>query len=142
MRKRCDIQENGSYLMEPLPVKRLTSCQRCVAACTSGGQTMAPRDKPQPLGAGAGKTSVVGVSTPLSTGDIPNCGGTHPAASLNYWLLLESMKVNSCPPASPFFVMMFITPLAASVPYSVAAAGPLSTSMLSISSGAMSLNRP
>ena len=45
------------------------------------------------------------------------------------------------PPAAPFFVMMLMTPRAASVPYSVAAAGPLSTSMFSISLGSKSLRR-
>ena len=44
-------------------------------------------------------------------------------------------------PAEPFFVMMLMTPRAASVPYSVAAAGPFSTSTLSISLGSKSLRR-
>ena len=44
-------------------------------------------------------------------------------------------------PALPFFVMIWITPAEASAPYSVAAAGPFTTSMLSISSGLRSLKR-
>jgi hypothetical protein len=36
-------------------------------------------------------------------------------------------------PAAPFLVMIWMTPLLASVPYSVAAAGPRMTSMLSMS---------
>src|SRR5690348_13639502 len=38
-------------------------------------------------------------------------------------------------PARPFFVVTTMTPLAASVPYSVAADGPFTISMSSISSG-------
>ena len=45
------------------------------------------------------------------------------------------------PDARPRFVMMLITPAEASAPYSVAAAGPFTTSMLSMSSGLMSFNR-
>jgi hypothetical protein len=44
-------------------------------------------------------------------------------------------------PARPCLVVMTITPFAASVPYRVAADGPLTTSMLSISSGLMSPTR-
>ncbi len=42
---------------------------------------------------------------------------------------------------APFFVMMLITPFAASVPYSVAALGPLRTSIDSMSSGLKSFKR-
>jgi hypothetical protein len=44
-------------------------------------------------------------------------------------------------PALPFLVVMRMTPFAASVPYSVAADGPLRTSMVSISDGSMSSKR-
>jgi len=44
-------------------------------------------------------------------------------------------------PARPFFVVMTMTPFAASVPYSVAADGPFTISMFSISSGLMSFAR-
>ena len=44
-------------------------------------------------------------------------------------------------PARPFFVVTWSTPFAAAVPYSAAAAGPLMTSMLSMSSGLRSLMR-
>ena len=64
-----------------------------------------------------------------------------PAASWNHWLPVCAVKVYFAAPGSPRLVMMLITPRAASVPYNVDAAGPLRTSMLSISSGAMSLNR-
>ena len=44
-------------------------------------------------------------------------------------------------PARPFFVVTWSTPFDAAVPYSAAAAGPLMISMLSMSSGLMSLMR-
>jgi hypothetical protein len=47
--------------------------------------------------------------------------------------------VQEARPARPFLVVMTMTPLAASVPYSVAADGPFTISMFSISSGLMSL---
>ena len=43
-------------------------------------------------------------------------------------------------PSTPRLVMIWMTPLAASVPYKVAAAGPLMISMLSMSLGSMSFN--
>ena len=45
-------------------------------------------------------------------------------------------------PAFPFLVVMTMTPLAASVPYSVAADGPFTISMSSISSGVKLLRKP
>ncbi len=48
------------------------------------------------------------------------------------------MRASHCTaPGRPFFVMIWMTPAAASAPYSVAAAGPLMTSMDSMSSGLM-----
>src|SRR5436309_2460019 len=44
-------------------------------------------------------------------------------------------QVQRVEPAFPFFVVTTMTPFAASVPYSVAADGPLTISMSSISSG-------
>ena len=44
-------------------------------------------------------------------------------------------------PAFPFFVVMTMTPFAASVPYSVAADGPFTISMSSISFGSRSLRK-
>ena len=44
-------------------------------------------------------------------------------------------------PAFPFLVVIWMTPFDASVPYSVAAAGPFTTSIDSMSSGLMSLSR-
>jgi len=44
-------------------------------------------------------------------------------------------------PARPRFVVITMTPFAASVPYSVAADGPFTTSILSISDGLRSLTR-
>src|SRR6476619_19641 len=44
-------------------------------------------------------------------------------------------------PARPFLVVMTMTPFAASVPYSVAADGPFTISMFSMSSGLMSPKR-
>jgi hypothetical protein len=44
-------------------------------------------------------------------------------------------------PARPRLVVITMTPFAASVPYSVAADGPFTTSTLSISSGLMSFTR-
>ena len=44
-------------------------------------------------------------------------------------------NVQRVAPARPFFVVMTMTPFAASVPYSVAADGPFTISMSSISSG-------
>jgi hypothetical protein len=44
-------------------------------------------------------------------------------------------------PARPFFVVMTMTPLAASVPYNVAAEGPFTISMSSMSSGLRSLTK-
>ena len=49
--------------------------------------------------------------------------------------------VQRAAPARPFFVVMTMTPFAASVPYSVAADGPFTISSVSISSGLMSLMR-
>src|SRR4051812_43802358 len=43
-------------------------------------------------------------------------------------------------PLRPFLVMIWMTPDEASAPYSVAAAGPLTTSTLSMSSGLMLVN--
>src|SRR5256885_13813527 len=45
-------------------------------------------------------------------------------------------------PARPFLVVMTMTPFAASVPYSVAADGPFTISMSSISSGEKLLRKP
>ena len=45
------------------------------------------------------------------------------------------VQVQRALPARPFFVVMTMTPFAASVPYSVAAEGPFTISMSSISSG-------
>ncbi len=46
------------------------------------------------------------------------------------------MRASHCTvPGLPFLVMIWITPAAASAPYSVAAAGPLMTSMDSMSAG-------
>ena len=44
-------------------------------------------------------------------------------------------------PARPFFVVMTMTPFAAAVPYSVAADGPFTISIFSISSGLRSFTR-
>src|SRR3569832_1747788 len=44
-------------------------------------------------------------------------------------------RLNEGAPSFPFFVMIWITPTDASVPYNVAAAGPLMISMLSMSAG-------
>jgi hypothetical protein len=52
-----------------------------------------------------------------------------------------AVKAYCVPVDAPFFVMMLMTPRAASVPYSVAAAGPLRISIDSISSGLKSLSR-
>src|SRR5262245_7259411 len=49
--------------------------------------------------------------------------------------------VHRVAPARPFFVVMTITPLAACVPYNVAAEGPFTISMSSISSGDIVLRK-
>lgn len=51
------------------------------------------------------------------------------------------LRVKTGFPSFPRLVTIWITPLDASVPYNVAAAGPLMISMLSILSGSMSLIR-
>src|SRR5690606_24085849 len=48
---------------------------------------------------------------------------------------------NAGAPVAPRFVMIWITPFDASVPYSVAAAGPLITSLLEMSFGYWALSR-
>ena len=53
----------------------------------------------------------------------------------------STQKFQRVSPVVPRFVVIRITPFAASVPYSVAADGPLMISMFSISSGLMSLRR-
>ncbi len=50
-------------------------------------------------------------------------------------------KLNRGAPARPRFVKIWITPLDASVPYSVAAAAPFRISMRSMDSGGMSSRR-
>src|SRR3954466_7765570 len=50
-------------------------------------------------------------------------------------------QVQRVGPARPFFVVMTMTPFAASVPYSVAADGPFTISMSSISSGDIVLRK-
>ena len=51
------------------------------------------------------------------------------------------MKFQRAGPESPRFVMIWMTPFEASVPYKVAAAGPFRISTLWMSSGLKSLNR-
>ena len=51
------------------------------------------------------------------------------------------MKSQRAGPGVPRFEMICITPFEASVPYSVAAAGPLRISILAMSSGLKSLKR-
>src|SRR3954470_22149364 len=54
----------------------------------------------------------------------------------------SAFHVQRVAPARPRFVVTTMTPFAASVPYSVAADGPLTISIDSISSGLRSLRRP
>jgi len=60
---------------------------------------------------------------------------------MNQFAPWRTVTFHAGAPWRPRFVMMWITPFDASVPYSVAAAGPLMTSMLSMSSGLKSLSR-
>ena len=60
--------------------------------------------------------------------------------NLGVWLIDWSVwNVQRDAPACPRLVKIWMTPDAASVPYSVVAAGPLITSMRSMSEGSMSL---
>ena len=74
--------------------------------------------------------------------------GVWPQLAYCAWYGLRSLSVRVSPlklhlvlPERPFFVVMTTTPFAALVPYSVAADGPLTISMSSISSGVRLLRR-
>src|SRR5262245_49421418 len=53
----------------------------------------------------------------------------------------SALKFQRADPVEPFLVKIWITPFEASVPYSVAAAAPFSTSMRSMDDGSMSSRR-